>query len=486
MAGLFGTLDISSRALQVNQRGLAITGHNIANVNTPGYTRQRQELESAVSTQDGSGHIGNGVNQRTINRINDTFLQARLIQEHSSYGSLQSESSVVGQLDALYNEQFGDGITPQLSKLYDAFGDLANASTPGQIAERGALVGIAQSVTTTFNRFDTQMGDLQRSTDRAIVGILPEVNGLLDRIATLNSEIAKSEVVAPANDLRDEQERLIRELASKIEITTLESNSGMTTVLFEGGIPLVEGQRASSLVAVADPTNVFDPTFSSVHVQIGNESIDITDRIRGGELGGMLISRDVHIADAIRELDALAYTLVQTVNEQHNLGAGLVDGSSNDFFSLDSPGTVEGSAGELRVADVILADSGNIAAGGGPGPALLGDVTNAAELARLRDVLSPSYAAGDVLGTPTGVSQSVIQQSANMISARGRAAELVDFSLRQQERVLNEVEDRRDQVSAVSLDEEVTDLIRLQASFQANARVISTINEMLNELVNVI
>ncbi|MFT5443927.1 MAG: flagellar hook-associated protein 1 FlgK, partial [Myxococcota bacterium] len=89
-------------------------------------------------------------------------------------------------------------------------------------------------------------------------------------------------------------------------------------------------------------------------------------------------------------------------------------------------------------------------------------------------------------GTPTGVSQSVIQQSANMISARGRAAELVDFSLRQQERVLNEVEDRRDQVSAVSLDEEVTDLIRLQASFQANARVISTINEMLNELVNVI
>lgn len=486
MAGLFGTLDISARALQINQRGLGVTAHNIANVNTPGYTRQRQELENALPIPDGMGTIGTGVSQRTIQRVHDSFLQARLIQEHASYGSLEAESSALGQLDALFNEQFGDGITPQLSRLYDAFEDLAVATTPGQPTERAALIGIAETVATTFQRFDTQMGHLQRSVDRAIVGLLPEINDLIERIATLNQEIAKNEIVAPANDLRDEQERLIRDLASKMEITNFNDSQGMVVILFEGGVPLVEGLQSSELVAVADPTNPFDPTFSSVYFRSGNNFFDITNRVTGGELGGLIRSRDVHIGDAIRELDALAYSLVQRVNDQHNLGRGLVDDTANDFFALNTGGTVADSASEIRLADAILADRDNIAAGGAPGPAAAGDNTNAAMLAQLRDVLLPSYAPGDVLGAPTGVSQSVIQQSASMISARGRAAALVDFSLAQQERVLAEVQNRRDSISAVSLDEEVTDLIRLQASFQANARVITTVNEMLSELVRVI
>ncbi len=487
MAGLFGTLDISARALQINQRGLGVAAHNIANVNTPGYTRQRQELESALPIPDGAGTIGTGVSQRTIQRVHDSFLQARLIQEHASYGSLEAESSVLGQLDSLFNEQFGDGITPQLSRLYDAFEDLAaGADSPGHPSLRAALAGIAETVATTFQRFDTQMGDLQRSADRAIVGLLPEINGLIERISTLNQEIVKNEVVAPANDLRDEQERLIRDLASKMEITNFHDSRGMVVILFEGGVPLVEGLQSSELVAVADATNPFDPTFSSVYLRKGNNFFDVTDRVTGGELGGLIRSRDVHVAAAIRELDALAYSLVQTVNDQHNLGRGLVDDTANDFFALDSGGTVAGSAGEIRLADAIVADRDNIAAGGAPGPALAGDTTNATALARLRDVLLPSYVSGDVLGSPTGVSQSVIQQSASMISARGRAADLVESSLAQQERVLAEVQNRRDAVSAVSLDEEVTDLIRLQASFQANARVITTVNEMLSELVRVI
>ena len=192
------------------------------------------------------------------------------------------------------------------------------------------------------------------------------------------------------------------------------------------------------------------------------------------------------LSDAIRELDALAFSLVQTVNDQHRLGVGLVDGTANDFFELTTGGTVAGSAGELRLAAAIVADPDNIAAGSPPGPASAGDNRNALLLAELHGALNSSYAPGDVLGTPSGVSQSVIQQSATMISARGRAAQLVDFSLAQQGQVLREVQNRRDSISAVSLDEEVTDLIRLQATFQANARVISTVNEMLSELVNLI
>ncbi len=487
MPGLFGTLDLSARALGVTQRGLGVTAHNIANVNTPGYTRQRQLLEAALPVNDGSGAIGTGVEQSTIQRVHDSFMQARLIQEHSSQGSLESEARVLSQLESLFNEQFGDGITPQLSALYDAFEDLAVSTEPGQPTERAALVGVAQTVVATFNRFDSQMAELQRSTDRAIVGLLPEVNKLIEQIAELNQEIAKAESLAPANDLRDEQERLIRDLASKMEITTIEDSRGMTTVMFGGGIPLVDGIVTSSLQAVADPSHPFDPTFSAIHVQTGNQSFDVTSRIAGGELGGLLLSRDVHIADARNDLDALAFSLVQTVNTQHNAGLGLVDTTARDFFSLVDPTQVAGAAAGISVNTEITSDHDNIAVADGTPPALSGDTRNAQAMARLRDALQPSYAPGDVLAAPpTGVSQSVIQQSANLISSRGRAAELVNFSLNQQGQILAEIQDRRDEVSGVSLDEEVTDLIRLQSSYQANARVISTVNDMLQQLTALI
>lgn len=486
MAGLFGTLDLSARALQINQRGLGVTAHNIANVNTPGYTRQRQQLETGLPVPDAAGTIGTGVTQKSIQRIHDTFMQSRLIQEHASFGKFEAESSALRQLDALYNEQSGDGITPQLSRLYDAFDELAAATTSGQPTERANLFGAAETLTKTFNRFDSQMRDLQRATDREIVGLLPEINGTIDRIAELNQEIVKQELSSPANDLRDEQERLIRDLSSKIEVTTINDSRGMTTVLFAGGVPLVEGNHTSHLISVSDPTNAFDPTFSSVYLQTGSESFDVTSSVTGGELGGLLNSRDVHIADAIQELDALAFTVVQTVNDQHNLGRGLVDDTANDFFSLDTPGTVFGSAREIRLSDAIIADLDNIATGDAPGPADRGDNRNATALAQLRDTLATSYAVGDVLGAPTGVSQTVIQQSANMISARGRAADSSNTALIQQQQVLSQIQDQRDEISAVSLDEEVTDLIRLQASYQANARVISTVSEMLSELVRII
>lgn len=486
MAGLFGALDISARALGVTQRGLGVTAHNISNVNTPGYTRQRQVLESALPLNDGAGAIGTGVEQRTIERVHDSFLQARLIQEHSSQGSLESEVSVLGQLDSLFNEQFGDGITPQLSQLYDAFEDLAAASTPGQPTERAAVLGVARTVTSTFNRFDTQMAALQRSTDRAIVGLLPEVNKLLSQIANLNEQIGKAETLAPANDLRDEQERLLRDLASKLEITTLEDAQGLTTVMFEGGIPLVESNNAAQLQAVADPTHPFDPTFSSVHVQLGSQSLDVTGRIRGGELGGLLVSRDVHIADARNDLDALAFTLARTVNEQHALGRDLAGNAGGDFFALIDPTQVTGAAGGISVDTGVSSDPTTIAAGDASSTGESGNTENARALANLRSALQPSYVVGDLAGAPSGLSQSVIQQSANLISARGRAAELANFSLSQQEQVLGEIQDRRDAVSGVSLDEEVTDLIRLQSSYQANARVISSVSAMLDELAAII
>ena len=486
MSGLFGALDLSARALGVTQKGLGVTAHNIANVNTPGYTRQRQSLEGALPVNDGTGAIGTGVAQRTIERVQDSFMQSRLIQEHASQGSLHSEVRVLSQLESLFNEQFGEGITPQLSELYDAFGDLATSSTPGQPIERAALVGVAQTVISTFNRFDSQMAELQRSTDRAVVGLLPEVNSLLTQIAELNQEIAKAETLAPANDLRDQQERVLRDLASVMEITTIEDGQGLTTVLFEGGIPLVENTTAASLVAVANPTHPFDPTFSSIHIQAGSQSFDITNRVRGGELGGLLTSRDIHVADARNDLDALAFSLAQTVNDQHNLGLGLNDLVNRDFFSIADPSQVAGAAGGISLNADILADSNNIAAAGASSPAEQGDTENARLLADLRDVLLPSYAPGDLAGAPSGLSQSVIQQSASLVASRGRVAELAGVSLRQQEQILAEIQDRRDEIAGVSLDEEVTNLIRLQSSYQANARVISTVNEMLDQLTSLI
>ncbi|HVP29077.1 MAG TPA: flagellar hook-associated protein FlgK [Myxococcota bacterium] len=480
MSGLFGVLNLSARALAVVQGGIRTTSHNVANVNTPGYSRQRQVLEAGRPIPSGEGQIGTGVEQRTIDRVTDGFVQHELVQQGASVGSTDVEARTLSQIEEVLNEQGGPGLTASLSQLYDGFQDLATASAAGQPSERAAVRAAASSLVDGIHQADTRLRSLQKANDRAIVDALPEINSLAERISALNQDIRRIEVQAPANDLRDEREQLVRELAGKVDVTTFEQNDGAVVVTLSNGLPLVEGLHARTLQAQADPTNPFDPTFSKVYYDDGTNQLDVTAQIGGGELGGLLRSRDSLIPAAIRSLDTIAYNLASSVNAVHAAGVGL-DGLSGDFFA--APAAVADAARDLALDPRILASTDAIAAGTTAGAT---DNRNALALAALRTTAAPIYLPGDAPGSPSGPARSVLDHAASVVADVGEQSRSAAQARDQQSRVMEGLENRRDAVSAVSLDEEMTDLIRLQAAFQANAKVVSAVDRMLQDVLSML
>jgi flagellar hook-associated protein 1 FlgK len=230
-----------------------------------------------------------------------------------------------------------------------------------------------------------------------------------------------------------------------------------------------------------------------VHYNGAGSSFDATALLRGGELGGLIEARDSILGGAIRELDAFAYSVAESFNAVHRGGLGLVDGAAHDFFAdLTGQPSVNDAARNFGLsADIDPSQGGtirHIAAGAAANPvtggpeAAPGDTGWVEELKNLRGASVPTYLAGDVPGTPTGSPTSMVSSLGRWIGDIGQGARSAERSLAQQDSVLAAVRNRRDEVSGVSIDEEVAELVKLQASFQANAKVLSTISTMLDDL----
>lgn len=474
---------MAARSMAVIQGGIRTVAHNVANVNTPGYSRQRQVLEAEHPEVRPDGTLGTGVRQTTVERITDDFIRRQLEQEFSAKGSLDTRAQAMARAEEVVNEQQGEGITAALSELYAAFQDLASSTEPGQPTERAALLSAAQALTARFHQADAHLRDQQRATDRSISTVVDEVNDLARRIADLNREIVRQEAISQANDLRDQRDELVRQLALNVEIDTFEKDDGAVVVSLRGGYSLVDGAITRDLVAVADPANPFDPTFSRVFFDDGATRFDVTGTLGGGRLGGLLEVRDQLLAGAIRDLDTIAYNLMRTVNDQHRLGFGLTGATGQDFFV--NLAQVEDAARDLAVDPAVLADARLIAAAGAA-PGAPGDNRNALALAALRENAQAIFLPGDPPGPATGPTRTVLSHAADLVAELGQQARSLESARLQQDRVLEVVQNQRDEISGVSVDEEVTALIQLQAAFQANARIIATMDRLLQDVVSML
>ncbi|MCP5055595.1 MAG: flagellar hook-associated protein FlgK [bacterium] len=482
MTGIFGALDVARKGLIVTQAGVRVAGHNIANANTPGYTQQRLLQAADFPIRTGVGLLGTGVISSGVQRITDPFVQAQLVRQRGAAASADAQAGVLSLVEEILNEQDSGGITAALGQFYDAIDDLATSSAPGAPAERAALVASTQAVVDTINGTDNRLRDLMTSTNNGIEAIIPRVNDILATINTLNGEITRTEinVATPANDLRDQRDGLLRELSGILDITYLESPNGSISVTMMSGAALVEGGRARTLGTVPDPANPFSAGFVRIELQDQSSTRNITAEVGAGELGGLLRARDTILPGAIRSLDTVAYNLTTSVNAVHNAGQGLT-GVTGDFFT--SLPVVEDAARDLTIAANILANPDDIAAGI---TSAAGDNQNALALAALRDQKSPLFLPGDPPGPASGPSRSMIEHAVAVAVDVGQQAQSMTSSLMQQEKIVESLEDRREEVSGVSIDEQVTDLIKLQAAFQANSRVISVVQRLLDDLVNIL
>jgi len=497
MAGLFDTLGIATRGLQVVQRGMATTGHNIANVDTPGYSKQRAVLATGLPQPDATGTVGSGVEQVTVQRIIDRFIGFRLVSETSRKAELETQSTIYREVETIVNDQLAPGLTDELTNFFGAIDERASAQETGQSVARGTLLSSAESLVDTVRRYDARLRTLQRDADRGITGMLPDINSLTREIAELNGQIAEAETISPANDLRDRRDQLILALSEKIEIVSVDDVDGMASIRIAGGLSLVDKRVAAELTAVVDAGNPhpFDPTFSQVYYEGAGSFFDATSLIKGGELGGLIDARDNIVAGTIRELDAFAFTLASEFNAVHRTGYGLVDTAAHDFFlDLSTATTIDDTARNFALSadidpdqggtldHIAAADALNLAGTAGA----IGNTSAALALGDLRTTRVQTYLPGDVPGTPTGDIVSISGRLINIVGDLGQKARSTSRALEQQEAVLSAVQDRRDSVSGVSIDEEVADLVKLQANFQANARVVRTVSTLLQDLFDAI
>jgi flagellar hook-associated protein 1 FlgK len=366
MPDMLGTGLSSLRALQ---RALDTTAHNIANVSTPGYSRQRAEFATRQPSVVGTSWIGNGVNTSQVRRIYDQFLTA---QSRSSSGNLARLDAFATQAERLDN-MLGDttnGFTTSLQSYTDALSEVS--STPGSIPARQVLLSQGRALTQRLQDYDKRLRDMSTDVDTRFAGEAREVTLLSQGIARLNGEItvATESSGQPPNDLLDQRDRLIDELSTKVSVTTIAEGAGTINVFIGNGQPLVLGTTASEITTVVDP---FDPERTQFALRTATGTVDISRAVSGGTLGGLLDWRREMLEPARNELGRISLAIASQVNAQHHEGMDLNGALGGDFFTVGTVGiddvtTNTGTAvptatrtniSAITGADYVLANTGS-------------------------------------------------------------------------------------------------------------------------------
>lgn len=360
-----GILGTASSALLSFQRALATTGHNIANVNTDGFSRQRVDLSTQTPNSSGAGFIGNGVQVDTIQRSYDDFLERELRTSIGARDSSRTYAEFASVVDNLLADP-NSGLSPSLQNFFDSIQQVAD--DPTAIPARELMLSEAQSLVSSFHHIDGELDGLRDRIGIEFRNQVAEINDLADSIASLNEDIALafgSGTGQPPNDLLDQRDQLVLKLSEKIGVTTLEQSDHTLNVYIGNGQPLVVGQKAGSLSV---ERNSLDSRQLDIGFSFGGSGSGtslITDKISGGSLGGIIGFRNEVLDPAQNRLGQIAVSLAETFNAQHRLGQDL-DGtpgtSLSDFFGVTDPNDqvfsnlANAGSSSLNVAF----DSGNI------------------------------------------------------------------------------------------------------------------------------
>lgn len=436
--GSFNGLNTALRGLLAQQRALDVTSHNIANAQTPGFSRQEAVLTAAPalnvpsgSTIQGLGaQLGQGVDVATYRRLRDDFLDAQWRGQNMSLGAQDATAQRLGQVEAVLREPSDAGLGKILDKFWSAWQDLA--ANPESGPAKAAVFGRAQTLVTAFGRLDADLGTIAAdATTEVAEALSPQgpVAKAATELATLNDAIrnATQAGIAP-NDLLDRRDLLLDDLSTygQLSVTpdTRPGNAGMVIVGFGGaGTPLV------------DATTPKVPT-----------PADLTGT--SGRLGALQTLSTTTVPGYRAALDRLADTLATTVNAAH-------------------PSAV--FAGATAATLQLVAAPGSIAAGtGAPG-----DNTVASRIAALRTTAAPLLAG-----------QSLMQAYAGVVSTIGADVANAEAAQQTQGAVVSSLSERRQSVAGVSLDEEMTNMVRYQRGYQAAARALTTMDEALDTLIN--
>ena len=555
---IFSTLSSAKLGLLAQQLAIEVTGQNVANIETEGYSRQDVSFEANTPRghikYGGLHQIGTGVRIASIERAHDQFLFTQIMDEGDLTGSTEVKKEIFEQLEVLFNEGSGRSLNDALSLFFSSVHDLATNARG--LPERVDLISKAEHLASTFNQTGSQLFTIQRNIDATIETEVIEINTLTTQIGKLNESIHANEPTSQykANDLRDNRDRLVKELSKKIDIQLVQESDNQISLTLKDGTALVLKDQVFDL---STSINANNESFNDVYIDIGSTTKNITSTIKGGELRGYLDMRDTKVESILDKMNILSGSFIQEFNSIHREGFGIDGNSGFDFFTpldvtvdhdVDNTGTAvvsmtnaspttisvdefeiaftgsneftlnnlttnassgtftfttgstfnikdgfavaisgtaasgdkvtfsvsEDAASLMSVSSTITADGQKIAAG----TTTNGDGGNALLMADLQNEL--------VFNSVTWSSESgsfTFDEYYNaVVSTIGIESFSAQAILRQQEGVMLQLNSRRESISGVSIDEEMIKMIKFQQAYNASARMISMVDEMLDTL----
>ena len=460
--GINRLADIGKTALFAAQQAISVTGHNIANVNTPGYSRQHVTLAENIPENGSPGQIGTGVHAESIRRSFDSFIEDQLLASRERLGEFTASNDALSRLEPLFGDASNQGIGAGLNEFFGALQDVA--TNPSDLSARTVFLSKATALAGRFNQSAATLTAAQQSIDNQVGQTITDVNRLTSQIAGLNTKIADAESSGQqANDLRDERGVALADLGELIEISSIEDATGQLTVFAGRGHLLVDKERTYQLVGVPDLSNngLLDVGYDAG----AGLTTSLGSVIQSGRLKGLLDVRDQTIPSLRSSLDTLASELVTQVNQQHRSGFGL-DGSTNQDFFAPTGTTANTIAVSLSNIRQIAASSTAV---GVPG-----NNANALALSGLR---STDFA-------PFG-NVTFQEYYSTIAGGFGSTTQGVQRDLQSQLVLHDQLTSQRASVSGVSMDEELANLLQYQRSFEAASRLIVTADEMFQTILSI-
>jgi len=577
MSGIYGVLQTGMRSLLAQQRGLEVTGHNIANVNTAGYSRQTVNLQTTTPVLGSQGMVGTGVTARESQRVYDRFVGVQIENENEDLGRWEAQKTALERMEIIFDESSDSGLNKTMGEFWNAWQDLVN--NPSGNVERVALLGTSETLAFEFQNTYNNFSPLQDDLDISIAATVDEINLKTAEIANLNQKIIEAENGGVhANDLRDTRDLAVKELSLMIDVTTYEESSGSINVSLRDGSSLVRGANSSELSTMVNDSGHRDIVWAS------DATVSINSTISGGKLKGWIEVRDViipeykeNMEDLVNGIKGVESTEVVTdaastlsggdyftisspttdyyvwydiddgsadpnitgrtgievdilgtdtaaqvatktaaaianvadfdasvtggatltianvvagdatdsadnntgftitkridggdgVNYYHRLGYGLDDSTGNDFFS----GTLAGN--NFAVSSDIADEPNKIAAAANTG--LPGDNSKAINIAELQNAL--------MMNSNTTTFDNYYN---SMVSSVGNKVQHAGMSYDHHTAMVSHLENYRESISGVSLDEEMINLVQFQLGYDAAAKLISTTDELLQTLINMV
>jgi flagellar hook-associated protein 1 FlgK len=482
----------ASSSLAAQRVALDVTAENISNVNTEGYSRQRVVMETAPTTTHNGFPLGSGVKVAIVQRMYDNVLNKQINDGTTLQGNNDTKLQTLQQIEPYLNELSGNSIGDAMQGLSDSWQALS--LNPSGLSERQTVLGKAQVLVDTFHQVRDGIVNAQTFTDQSLTAVASDVTSTAREIADLNMQIRTTELISGnANEIRDRRDLLLQQLSRQVGISYAEQPDGMMDVKLPGGETLVTGNTYATVytnaVGPGVTTNEIRITAAGAPPLAANPATDtnVTASIGGsgnskGEIGGLLYMRDTSLPAYLGKLDELAYNLSYQVNTQHAAGWNLNNNTNIAFFSPATaaapPAPLAAYTGYSAAISVAITNTNDIAAAD-TNP-LTGGVGNNKNALLLAGVANTKVAFS------VGVMSSTVDYYNSLVASVGVDVRSSKNLTAQNESFVRQLNNLRDSNSGVSLDEELTNLIKYQKAFEGASKVISTASQMMDTLLGLI